>query len=273
MTKKELKEYAYGIGIDLMGIAPIERFSQVAPQHNPTAIFPQAKTVVVLAREIPRGTFRGVEEGTLWIRAGRQIPPVFVYNLARYIENMGWIAVPVSPISQERWPDGAPFEEGKIAPNISPSLEYAAVAAGLGEIGYCGIFLNSKFGSRLGLGMIITDMAVEADPVFSGEICERELCLECVKSCPLNAFNSGVNETVDICGKKMVCGVINYDICRMCPNGVFPDTSYREGKPNRLTALCNRTCMAHLESTEKLEKKYNIPFRKREPWKLEITDV
>jgi epoxyqueuosine reductase len=271
VTKKELFAIARDLGIDLVGAAPIERFAGVRPQNHPSSIFPQARTVIALGREIPRGMFRGIEEGTLWTRASRQVTPILAYNLARHIEDDGFIAVPVSPIAEERWPDGVPVSEGKVAPNVSPSLEYAAVAAGLGEIGTCGLFLTPQFGPRQGLGMIITDMEVEPDALFAGTVCDRESCNKCVAACPLGAFGPAA-ETV-VAGKTMRVASIDHRKCKLCPNGAFPDTSFAAAKPNRLSAACNRACITHLDQQGRLGKKYRNPFRKREPWALGAVDV
>lgn len=59
MLKDELALFVKEAGLDLVGIAPIERFKDLPPERHPSSIFPEAKTVVVLAQEIPRGTFRG----------------------------------------------------------------------------------------------------------------------------------------------------------------------------------------------------------------------
>jgi len=71
----------------------------------------------------------------------------------------------------------------------------------------------------------------------------------------------------------MECGRINFKACRLCPNGTYPDESLKESVPNRLTASCVRSCIAHLETTERITKRYKTPFRVREQWKLGIFDV
>lgn len=160
MLKDELAVFVKKAGLDLLGIAPIERFKDLPPKNHPSSIFPDAKTVIVLAQEIPRGTFRGIEEGTLWMRAPRQIAPRYTYKIARFLEDRGWEGVPVAPLPPERWPDGVPVSKTGVAPNVSPPLEYAAVVAGLGEIGFCRIFLTPQFGPRQSLGMVITDAPI-----------------------------------------------------------------------------------------------------------------
>ena len=58
------KEYARSVGADLVGIANIERFEDVAPNRHPSSIFPEARSVVMIGKRITRGTLRGLEEGT-----------------------------------------------------------------------------------------------------------------------------------------------------------------------------------------------------------------
>ena len=120
------------------------------------------------------------------MRAPRQIAPRYTYKIARFLK-IGWRESLWLP-SSERWPDGVPVSKTGVAPNVSPPLEYAAVVAGLGEIGFCRIFLLPVW-SWQSLGMVITDAPIEEDPLFNGTVCDREDCLECVNSCPLNAID------------------------------------------------------------------------------------
>ncbi len=253
MTRAALEGFVHDLGLDLVGVAPIERFAGVAPERHPATIFPEAKTVVVIGLEIPRGTFRGIEEGTLWTRAPRQLPPKQTYQVARFLEQDGWEAVPVSPLAPERWPDGVPVAEGKVPPNVSPSLENAAVSAGLGEIGLCGVFLTPQFGPRQSLAMLITDAPLEPGPAHAGTICDGASCAACAAACPLGAID-------------VKTATVSRRACRLCPNGVFADETSKQAVPNFLTAACVRACIAHLEEAGKLTKRYNSPFRKRKPW-------
>ncbi|NMB11432.1 MAG: hypothetical protein GX977_04000 [Firmicutes bacterium] len=272
MKSPELKEVAKKIGFDIVGIASMDRFSNIPPEQHPLSILPGAKSIIALGCEIPRGTFRGIEEGTLWMRASRQVSPKYTYELARFIEDKGWEAVPMSPLAPERWPDGVPVAPDRVAPNVSPSLEHAAVAAGLGEIGFCRTFLSPIYGPRVSLGMIITDAPLDADPILDVSICPGLECLECVKACPLDAISPDKTEEIIVSGKKMLCAHVNYKACRLCPNGVYLDESSMHGTPNTLTAACIRSCIVQLEETGKLQKKYKTPFRIRPAWSLGILD-
>ena len=67
MTSQELKDFAINVvGVDAIGIAPIERFVTAPEYMNPKTVFPGAKSVIVFARRILRGCYRGIEQGTHW---------------------------------------------------------------------------------------------------------------------------------------------------------------------------------------------------------------
>jgi len=274
IDKKKIKSFAREHGLDLVGVAGIDRFEGLELRFHPASIFPEAKSVIMIGREIPRGYIRGVEEGTHWFPPGDALNPRYAYELAKLIEDDGWEAVPVYPVDPARWPDGVAVAPDRPAPNVSPPFKYACVAAGLGEIGHCGVLLTPEFGPRQQIGMLITDLELEPDPLFGGEICDRDGCLECVRACPFGAIDPEGKAWFTICGRETQYAEVKFNVCRKCPNGAVPSRSEpSKGEPNRLSAACVRACIAHLESQGKLRKRYHEPFRKREPWSLDIFDV
>lgn len=273
ISKKELTALAKKSGIDAVGVAPAERYASVEAHRNPLSIFPQARSIITCAQEIPRGTFRGIEEGTLWTRPGRLIGAHYIYQLARCLEDEGGVAVPMSPMAAERWPEGVMFRGGTVEPNVYPDLEYAVVACGLGEIGYCGLILTPQFGTRQSLGMIITDLEIETDDVFSGSICDREQCARCVEACPMGALDPQKAVERTICGVTVTVAGVDKNKCRYCPNGTFPDTSHEDAMPNRLSAACGRACLAYLDESGKLEAQYQTPFRRRKAWSINLKEL
>ena len=68
LTAAEVKAKALECGADIVGIAPMSRWEGVADkQHDPRYIFPDAKSMIVFGFRIPRGSLRGVEEGTHYL--------------------------------------------------------------------------------------------------------------------------------------------------------------------------------------------------------------
>ncbi|MBQ8717010.1 MAG: 4Fe-4S binding protein, partial [Clostridia bacterium] len=181
-------------GIDLIGFAGKDRFEGVDAQHNPFSIFPEGKTVIMLGKRICRGALRGVEEGTNfgdyalfgknWLED--DFLSLACYNLVRVLEDEGWEAVPLFPNPAELGPQGVSVAEGRPAPNVYPDFDYAAVACGIAEIGFSGVLLTPKFGSRQRFQMILTDAEIEASPLLEQSVCDR--CGKCADVCPMGAI-------------------------------------------------------------------------------------
>jgi len=272
--KKELKEYAMSIGVDLMGFAAKERFGDVSPEENPFSIFPEGNTVILLGKRITRGALRGIEEGTnftdyrtfgsSWLDDNAN--SLMCYEITRYLEDRGYEAVPIFPNPVEAKGMGIRVKDGKPAPNVTPDFQYAVVACGLGEIGYHGEILTPEFGPRQRWQMIITDAVIEQDDILQENICMQ--CGKCADVCPLGAIEG--EKAVEICGRKMNVGTVDYDRCRKCQNGAFPNRLLKNAKPDRLAALCVRTCIKELEKRNRVKNVFENPFRKRKAWAIDI---
>lgn len=137
----------------------------------------------------------GIEEGTqfgLYNLFGYQwlnnrILALTTFKICEFLEDNGYEAVPLPDIPIEVPQMGIPVRKKRPAPNVLIDIEDAAIRAGIGEIGFCGIFLTEEFGPRQRLHAIITDLEVEPDPLVKPKsICKR--CMECVKGCPSNAI-------------------------------------------------------------------------------------
>lgn len=268
----ELKAFAQERGADLVGVAGVDRFAELPQEKHPATIFPEAKSVVVIGRRITRGTLRGVEEGTQfgnynlfgysWLND--RFMALTTYETVEFLENNGWESVPLPPLPAQTPPMGVPVREGHPPPNVMLDFEDAAVRAGLGEIGYCGVFLSPEFGPRQRFQLILTDAELEQNPVMSDPICDKDMA--CVESCSLSAISSEKKTELDICGRKMSVAEIDSAKCRACKNGARPNIYHSSGDPDRLAAVCVRSCIDHLEKANKLTKTFHNPFRKRPAW-------
>ncbi len=196
MTKEDIKSFALGKGLDLVGVSSIARFDGAPARMHPASIQPEAKSVIVVGRRIVRGAWRGIEEGTYWPSyttfgyhglLNTHFIPSPLYETACFIEDGGYEAVPYYPGVPETQPDVEPLRPGAAAPDVHLAIRIAAVAAGLGEIGWSKVFLTSRFGPRQRLAAIITDMELEPDPLVEpGTICDK--CMNCVEGCAPDAI-------------------------------------------------------------------------------------
>ena len=261
-------------GIDLIGFANKERFDALRPEINPFSIFPEGKTVIMLGKRILRGSLRGVEEGTnfsdynlfgnTWLED--EFLSLACYNLTNVLEDNGYEAVPIFPNPSEIAPTGVSVGDGRPAPNVFPDFTYAAVATGLCEISYSGMLFSDKFGSRQRFHMIITDAEIEPTPILEKKVCNN--CKKCADVCPYGAISKTETRTIEICGKKMEVAVIDYEKCKVCKNGALPNRFTSAGAPDRVAALCNRTCMCHLDESGLTTNKFENNFRTSEYWAI-----
>ncbi len=236
LTAAMVKEYALSTGLDLVGIANIERFEGAPERMHPAEIFPECRSVIVTGRRIPRGTYRGIEEGTHWSnytfyaynRLNTWFRPKGTYETACYIEDFGWEAVPCYPGVPEAQAQREPLRPGAVAPDVQMAIRIAGCAAGLGEMGWSKVFLTKKFGPRQRLGMILTDAELEPDPLIPEDqrVCDR--CMSCVPDCPGHCIpHIRENDTVsiEIEGVKFEWANVDMGKCTFTHHGLNKEAS------------------------------------------------
>ncbi|HOK57342.1 MAG TPA: 4Fe-4S binding protein [bacterium] len=194
-----------------------------------------------------------------------------------------------------------PVTSGKANPDVMVHLRIAAYLCGLGEIGYSKLLLTPEFGPRQRIGIVITEAPLEPDPLIEpGTLCDR--CMACVKECPGNAISRNETVKVVLAEKKVEWGKLDCKACDIAfrggkpikpeeDDGSLPD--YMDNllygykiKPNYITpfyrkphnlyntgqaicgARCMISCMIHLEKKGILKNKFEKPFRRKEPWKV-----
>lgn len=302
VNSKQIKKFAKGHGADLVGIASMDRFEGAPKRQDPRYIFPEAKSCIVLAFRIPRGCFRGIEEGTYFANyttmgyAGinEVFGPFVLRLLTCYIEDHGFEAVPIpniylrpnmawtGPVNQS-----VPVREGQPEPDVLIDMRVAAFAAGLGEFGWSKVFLTPEFGPMQRFVALLTDAELEPDPIFEGKICDR--CMNCVRMCTGDAISRTESDKVTIAGHVCEFAKIDLGKCGYAYRGGNKDFNpfLPEGKELRdmpggqviplylrhNSALegargCMRECYIHLEQTGKLTHSFTSRFRKRKPWQL-----
>lgn len=268
----EFRTHARSCGIDIIGVAPIERFSGIPLERHPASIFPEVRSVVVVGKRIVRGALRGVEEGTqfsIYSQFGRdwlnnRTLALATFRASEFLEDHGWEAVPLPNLPPETPPMGVPVREDALAPNVMLDFDDAAVRAGVGEIGYCGFLLTPQFGPRQRLQMILTDAELVPDAIIEEPICLR--CERDIAFCPPGAISDDPAETRVVCGREMAVARIDHARCAQCKNGALPNAYHPSGSPDRLAAACARGCMVRLEAAGCLSNRFTNAFRKRAPW-------
>lgn len=192
----EVKKYAIILGADLVGIANIERWEHCPPELSASRLFPEAKSVVVIAMHIPDACMElGNEpspydmESSVTIGAMNHRLNRASFMLARFIEGKGFASLPIAATGI--WNYRA---YGSIKKDMVPDISHihAAVAAGLGEFTHTGLFTSPEFGTRVRLTSIITAAELMPDPLYDGEpLCDK--CLICEKFCIPQAMTKEID--------------------------------------------------------------------------------
>ncbi|MBR2615825.1 MAG: 4Fe-4S binding protein [Clostridia bacterium] len=274
ILKEKILEFAKKEGADLIGFAEKGRFEGLDPRRNPFSVFPEGKTVILLGKRICRGSLRGIEEGSNfgdyqlfgknWLED--EFLALLAYNVTNFIESCGWEAVPVFPNPCDLEPSGVAVRADAPAPNVYPDFDYAAVACGLATISYNRLVFTKEFGSRQRFHMIITDAELESTPLLEDSVCNG--CGICADACPLGAISKTETEEISLCGKSFRVGKIDYDLCRICQNGAVANRFSDRSAPDRIAALCNRSCMCALEERGALTNCFANPFRTSKVWSI-----
>jgi epoxyqueuosine reductase QueG len=191
-----IKQKARELGADLVGIAPIDRFKNAPLRMSPQGLLPGAKYVVVSAMHHPDAMIELDGEPTSHEMGpyGMQTTGMnarlddISFLLARFIEGKGHRALPIAASNIWRYTG---YKDLKVSFAPDMAHRYAAVAAGLGIIGYSGLCLSPEFGPRNRFVSVITDAELTATPMYDGDpLCDQ--CFECVNTCPTDAFRKEV---------------------------------------------------------------------------------
>lgn len=195
ITTESLKSHLLGMGMDLIGFGPAERWENAPYLMSPQAILPNCKTVVVCAISItdtwtelggepdPQGDSPGgwMDQNSLLDRVG--------YRGVRILEEAGYKAIAVASSNIWRY---RKFEDlpSLFAPDLSHM--HAAVGAGLGEMVWTGLAVTPEFGPRMRYISIVTDAALLPTPMYDGPaLCDK--CMDCVRNCPSQAMKKDMN--------------------------------------------------------------------------------
>ena len=180
---RQVKEVAINAGIDVVGIAPAERWDDAAPEgHRPADLLPGARSVVVLGTRGPTaGAWQSPDHRFMEVNGYDFRNDLIVQIVADFIEreyDHYAIMAPALSVSGHQ-------------PVMSMML--AAVLAGLGTRSLAAnIILNPKYG-LLYYSACITTLELTPDPMLVQDVCPHPMCVAtyrkigktpCTAACP-----------------------------------------------------------------------------------------
>ena len=321
ITSKDIKEAAKRMGADIVGIGSIDRWSTAPIQMDPKQIMPKAKSIICLGFRVLRGSLRGIEEGTYFSNYSAMgyggitylYMPMTVINLSKMIEDAGYEAVPMGHQSDWRAIDAngylfenysRPVAPGRAAPDVMISLRIAGFLCGLGEIGYSKMLLTPEFGPRVRVGIIITELELEPDPIIEpGTLCNR--CMACVRECPGGCIPADRTVKANVGGYELEWADVDMNKCdwvfqggekvkdgeeggyfkkesqpqpgeykasSISPFYKAPKHLYNTGKAICGAKGCTRACMISLEKRGLMKNKFENPFRTGKTWSVDWSE-
>ncbi len=193
--KDAIRAYAYELGADLVGFGDVDRCRHAPPMMSPQGLMPTARTVVVMAIHHPDACIELGGE-----RHPQEIGPYTVqylmnsrldemsYRMATFLERQGCGAVPIASSNIWRYNEYKDLK-AVFAPDVSHI--YMSVVAGLSDMGFSGLALTPEYGARNRFVTVITDAAIEPDPLIPpGTVCDG--CMLCRQHCPAKALSKEI---------------------------------------------------------------------------------
>ena len=177
----EIKKIALEFGAGLVGITNYDnrweysrKFSDMSATSRPAEIPDTLNNVIVIAQPMDYELVRTVPSALSGSATGLGYShdALTVLSLTQYIRNLGYEAI------------------GSMN-DTSLAIPYA-IKAGLGEYGRHGLLITPKYGPRIRLGKVYTNLPLAHDrPIRFGvkEFCE--ICRRCTKGCPVKAIPDG----------------------------------------------------------------------------------
>jgi ferredoxin len=205
MTNKALtikvKSLAKDLGIDLIGVAPSERFKEAPPSARPEAILPAARSVLSMAIRMNK-TIQNVH------LAHNTYDPFSRFGHTLLAYKMDSIANEVANFLEDNGYSACPIPaDSDLLPALTQPLishRHAAVAAGLGYIGWSNNLVTPEFGAGIKLSTIITSASLIPDSFPPTDSCRR--CAACVEICPVEAIHPTESESFILDGRSFEHG-------------------------------------------------------------------
>lgn len=174
MNKQTILRAANELGADIVGACDLG--------YAPIEDFPNMRYAVSLGIKLSDAVFKTIDTAPSFVyfqhyRTANTILDTIAFNLARQIENEGYLALPVAA-SQSL---GSKNPYNGIVPHKT-----AAVLSGLGFVGKSGLFLSNDYGSKIRLATVLTDLPL----FYDGEIIKNGCgdCTLCRDACPAGAI-------------------------------------------------------------------------------------
>ncbi|WXG41097.1 MAG: hypothetical protein WED07_10060 [Candidatus Freyarchaeum deiterrae] len=174
------------------------------PSADPTYVLPEAQSVIAFAVPLGKDFIPDYLGKVTRLTFSRimyekyQLIGVIGQKMVEYLQHRGFRAVSPQPNGIYRPTNPG---SGSLAPDFSH--RYAALASGLGTLGWSGNVLIKGHWATTFLGSVITDAMLPSDAPLQERLCDD--CKICTKVCPLGFIHPKEPQTVILGGREYVC--------------------------------------------------------------------
>ena len=262
-----------GSDMDYFGVCPAAALDGEPAGRRPVDLLPNARSIIVFGRRLISGAiqtkFRIIENDQGGVLGSYSSHNVVLsvnhlcmketYDIAQYLENTyGCFAMPLTNnILQAIQPEGnfVPFFADPYQSGMPVDIYKAAVAAGIGEMGWNHHVLTPDNGPRVYLCAIVTSLEFERyDSPYTGEkLCDPEKCGVCAKVCPVEALSATEAKEWNVGAHTGCVGALDVNACAAACFGFHKALNGRTG------VVVSTKHPSDAELAEALEKQYEKP--------------
>lgn len=209
--EKRLKSLATSLGAELVGITTTELLTNSPPSADPRYLLPAANSVISFAVSLDKEVSQDFISKRNWLShcENRKVIGRTLYRigdkLTEQLRAEGYEAINVDLNNNYR-PEQAAADVTEMTEfNPEFSHRYAAVAAGIGRLGWSGNLLTTKFGALVELGSVITSADLISDTPMPDKEHPCDKCRICSQVCPVEMIQpksatqvtvAGITETI-----------------------------------------------------------------------------
>jgi len=254
-----LKSLAVKLGAELVGITTPKILSDGPPSSDPYYLLPSARSVISFAVSLDKQRALDFISKKSWRphcnnrKAIGQLLYTIGDGLAEKLRSEGYEAVNVDLNNNYRPEEGAKdvTEMTEFYPDFSH--RYAALASGVGRLGWSGNLVTKKYGALVELGSVITSADLKPDNPIPDTEHPCDKCRICSQVCPAEMINpkdevfvtvAGITEKISQKQPNTCCWISCTGYEGLSTSSVWSNWSpYRLGQPlptnkTELDSLC-----------------------------------
>jgi len=204
--EKRLKSQAACLGAELVGITTTERLVNSPPSADPGYLLPSANSVISFAVSLDGELAQDFISKRNWRShcENRKVIGRTLYKigdtLTEQLRSEGHEAINVDLNNNYRPEEAAADITEMTEFNPEFSHRYAAMAAGIGRLGWSGNLVTKEYGALVELGSVITSADLVSDAPISDNEHPCDKCRICSQICPVEMIHPKAATQVIVAG-------------------------------------------------------------------------